>query len=86
MRTTVTLEPDLAKKVKALAHRRGVSFKQALNEVLRRGLTSPTQAGHRARYQIEPHASGFRTGIDAGKLNQLVDELEVEALVAKVHR
>ncbi|MEO7736019.1 MAG: CopG family transcriptional regulator [Kofleriaceae bacterium] len=85
MRTTVTLEPDLAKKVKALAHRRGLSFKQALNEVLRRGLTSPTQASNRPRYKVEPHASGFRAGIDPGKLNQLLDQLEVEELVAKVH-
>jgi len=42
MRTKVTLEPDLAKQVRSLAHRRGVSFKQALNEVLRRGLTAPS--------------------------------------------
>src|SRR5262249_46374777 len=40
MRTTVTLEPDLAVKIKALAHRRGLSFKQTLNELIRRGLSA----------------------------------------------
>jgi hypothetical protein len=86
MRTTVTLEPDLAKKVKALAHRRGMSFKQALNEALRRGLTTPARGPTRARYKVEPHAGGFRPGIDPGKLNQLVDQLEVEEVVAKALR
>jgi predicted transcriptional regulator len=86
MRTTVTLEPDLAKKVKALAHRRGLSFKQALNEALRRGLTAPSRRDARTRYTVEPHAGGFRPGIDSGKLNQLVDQLEAEELVAKAQR
>jgi len=86
MRTTVTLEPDLAKKVKALAHRRGLSFKQALNEALRRGLTAPSRRDARTRYTVEPHVGGFRPGIDSGKLNQLVDQLEAEELVAKAQR
>lgn len=86
MRTTVTLEPDLAKKVKALAHRRGISFKQALNEVLRRGLSSPARQDAQTRYTLQPHPSGFRPGIDQGKLNQLVDQLEVEDFIAKAQR
>jgi hypothetical protein len=86
MRTTVTLEPDLAKKLKALAHRRGLSFKQALNEVIRRGLTSPARQDAEARYTLQPHPSGFRPGIDQGKLNQLYDQLEVEDFIAKAQR
>ncbi|HEX8109544.1 MAG TPA: CopG family transcriptional regulator [Kofleriaceae bacterium] len=86
MRTTVTLEPDLAKKVKALAHRRKLSFKQALNEVIRRGLTSPDRQEAQTRFTVQPHAGGFRPGIDPGKLNQLVDQLEVEDFIAKAQR
>lgn len=86
MRTTVTLEADLAKKVKALAHRRGLSFKQALNEVLRRGLTAPARRDARRRYVVKPHAGGFRPGIDPGKLNQLVDQLEAEDFIAEAQR
>lgn len=82
----MTLEPDLAKKVKALAHRRGLSFKQALNEVLRRGLTSPSRSTPPAKYRVEPHDGGFRPGIDPGKLNQLADQLEVEDFIAKAQR
>lgn len=83
VRTTVTLEPDLARKLEALAHRRGLSFQQALNEVLRRGLTAPARQDAQPRYTLEPHPSGFRPGIDQGKLNQLLDQREVEDFIAK---
>jgi hypothetical protein len=83
MRTTVTLEPDLVKKIKDLAHRRGLSFKQALNDLIRRGLRSSTRQDAVTRYTVEPHSGGFRPGIDPGKLNRLVDELEVEDFIAK---
>ena len=86
MRTTVTLEPDLVNKVKDLAHRRGLSFKQALNDVLRRGLAAPARATSRARYQVKPHTGGFRSGVDPGKLNQLVDQLEAEDFLEKARR
>jgi hypothetical protein len=81
MRTTLTLEPDLAKKLKDLAHRRGQSFKQTLNEVVRRGLAAQEARPKKARYVVTPHRGGFRPGIDPRKLNQLADELEVEDFV-----
>jgi predicted transcriptional regulator len=84
MRTTVTLEPDVAARLKELAHRRRASFKETLNDVLRRGLNS--QAATREpppRYVVEAHTGGFRPGIDPAKLNQLVDELEVGDFVDK---
>jgi mRNA-degrading endonuclease RelE of RelBE toxin-antitoxin system len=86
MRTTVTLEPDVAAKLKELAHRRRASFKETLNDVLRQGLSS--QAGTREppeRYVVQPHAGGFRPGVDPDKLNQLVDELEVDDFVGGAH-
>jgi hypothetical protein len=86
MRTTVTLEADLAKKVKALAHRRGVPFKQALNDLIRRGLNAPAQLDAQPRYVVQTYAGGFRPGIDPDKLNQLVDELDVEDFIAKASR
>lgn len=83
MRTTVTLEPDLVKKIKDLAHRQGQSFKQALNDLIRRGLRSSRRPDPVTKYTVETHSGGFRPGIDSGKLNQLVDELEVEDFIAK---
>lgn len=86
MRTTLTLEPDLAKKLKDLAHRRGMSFKQVLNEIVRRGLAAQAQTARGAPYKVAPHHGGFRPGIDRDKLNQLVDQLEVEDFSEEARR
>lgn len=87
MRTTVTLEPDVARSIKELAHRRRASFKATLNDVLRRGLAPHEgKAEPRERFIVEPHAGGFRPGIDVDKLNQLVDELETADFVDEARR
>jgi hypothetical protein len=44
MRTTVTLDPDVAALVQRRMEERGVSFKQAVNDAIRAGLTDPTGA------------------------------------------
>lgn len=86
MRTTLTLEADLAKKLKELAHKRGKSFKETLNDVVRRGLAAPVQRAKASSYRVVPHAGGFRPGIDPRKLNQLADQLDVEDFAEEVPR
>ena len=82
MRTTVTLEDDVAAAVKELAHQQRLSFKAVLNELLRRGLSAQTRAeSSGARFEVEPHRSAFKPGIDPTKLNQLVDRLEADAFM-----
>jgi len=79
MRTTVTLEPDVATRLKRHAHETGSSFKAAINAVLRRGLTAQEPpASPRPPFAVRPHRGGFQPGIDHGKLNQLLDQLDVE--------
>ena len=78
MRTTVTLDPDVAERLKAWAHRQRLSFKEALNTVIRRGLSAPGSSRPAGRFVVRPHRGGFRPGIDPRKLGQLVDQLEVE--------
>jgi hypothetical protein len=87
VRTTVTLDPDVAAKLKELAHRRRTSFKQTLNDVVRRGLAAPEVREHGQHFNVAPHEGGFRPGVDLDKLNQLVDQLEVEDFVGEAgHR
>ncbi len=82
MRTTVTLDQDLADKLKEYARRKRSSFKVALNTVLRRGLAAQeTAPSRRRRFAVEPNPSRLRTGVDPGKLNQIVDRLEAEDFV-----
>ena len=76
MRTTVTLDPDVATKLKKLAHKTRRSFKAALNEVIRRGLAAQERAAASPPFVVKPHPGGFRPGVDPARLNQLVDQLE----------
>jgi hypothetical protein len=82
MRTTVTLEQDLADRLKAYARRRRSSFEVALNTLLRRGLAAQENAlSPRRRFAVKPHSGHLRPGLDPGRLNQLVDRLEAEDFV-----
>lgn len=75
MRTTLTLDDDLAAALKEQARRADKPFKQVVNDTLRRGL-SPALAEAESGYQVTPHDSGFRPGVDPLRLNQLNDSLE----------
>ena len=44
IRTTVTLDPDVQALLKRAMRARDISFKQALNDSIRAGLTRPKQA------------------------------------------
>jgi len=83
VRTTLTLDPDVARLLEEEAHRLRQPFKQVVNDALRRGL-APKAGGARAgRYRVRPHRTTLRAGIDPARFNQLVDELEDEAVVRK---
>ena len=73
MRTTVTLEPDVAERLRQIMKERNLTFKEAVNSTLRRGL------GEEARtrpYRAPSHAIGLRPGIDGG----LVPDAHLAAL------
>ena len=77
MRTTLTLDDDIADSLREQARLLDKPFKQVVNDTLRRGM-SPALRETPAPYRIVPNHSGFLPGIDPLKLNQLIDELEVE--------
>lgn len=85
MRTTLTLDDDLAGLLKRRARELGVPFKEAVNRTIRTGLGEAAAARAHAAPKTEPHSFGLRTGIDADKLGQLADELEAETFAAKLH-
>ena len=76
MRTTLTLEPDVALKLNERMAASKKSMKEVVNEALRIGL-SQRGGSKRVRFVVKPHALGLRPGIDADKLNQLLDDAEV---------
>ena len=82
MRTTLTIEDDLARTLRERARLLDMPFKQVVNEALRRGL-SPAVREEAAPYRVVPHQSGFAPGVDPLKLNQLNDQLQVEDFVER---
>lgn len=82
MRTTVTLDPDVAAKLKEVAREGRVSFKEALNTSVRRGLQS---AGASPRpYRLKARRLGARPGVDLDKALTLAGELEDAEIVRKL--
>ncbi|MYE13615.1 MAG: ribbon-helix-helix protein, CopG family [Gammaproteobacteria bacterium] len=86
MRTTLTLDDDIAASLKTLARDTGRSFKAVVNDVIRHGLlTGEKPLAEREPFHVASAARGFLPGIDPLKLNQLVDELEVDRFTEQPH-
>jgi hypothetical protein len=84
MRTTVTLDPDVARLLKEEEARRRTSFKEVVNDAIRRGLAPHARARPASAFAVRPHRTTLRPGHDPSGFNRLADELEDEALIDKV--
>ena len=77
MRTTLTLDDDVAAKLKAEARRGGRSFRDVVNETLRRGLVSRQQSTPVARFHVEARDLGeLRAGVNLDNVAELVEQIE----------
>jgi plasmid stability protein len=84
MRTTLTLDDDLAKQLREKARRSGESFKDVVNEALRRGLRGGEKPSPPLpRFVVQAKARGFRPGVDILHLNRFFGELETEEFLRK---
>lgn len=72
MRTTVTLDADVAERLKQLMTERNLSFKEAVNSTLRKGLGTTVEA---RPYDVPTHALGLRPGIDGDRIAHIADEM-----------
>lgn len=88
MRTTLTIEDDLFRLLEREAATNNVTFKEVVNSTLRRGLAAKqlAQSAPRPRVVVKPFTGGLLPGIDPNRMNQLNDELEVEAFLEKASR
>ena len=62
------------------------STKAVLNDALRIGRGAHDNPARPSKFEVDPHPFGFKPNIDSDRLNQLVDELEVEELARKLRR
>jgi hypothetical protein len=84
MRTTLTLDDDVAKQLREKTRRSGESFKMVVNETLRKGLRRGDKPSPPLpRFVVKSKPCGFRAGIDILHLNRLYDEIEIEDFLRK---
>lgn len=85
MRTTVTLDPDTEALLRREIARSQVSFKRAINDAIRRGLTG-SRPGKRAPVDVLGFRSEYRPGVDRLRLQQLADEMETDDVADRIAR
>jgi len=78
MRTTLTLDEDVAAKVRAEMRRTGRSFKQTINEVLRAGLHARPPKSARP-FVVRSRPLRARSGLDYDNIGELLEQLEGSA-------
>jgi hypothetical protein len=85
MRTTLTIDDQLATALKDAAHRSNKSFKEVVNETLRAGLAAKGAPGAARPYRLSTVSMGHVAGdFDLDKALALADALEDEELVRKL--
>jgi Ribbon-helix-helix protein, copG family len=77
MRTTLTLDDDVAARLQVEARRTGRSFKSVVNERLRMALAQSAAIQKRKPFKIKPRAMGGPTaGISYDNVGALLEEIE----------
>lgn len=76
MRTTLTIDDDIAVLVEQEQRRSGESFKSTVNGLLRRGLTAKDKNAERAPFVVTPLYMGLRPGQSYDNIEALLEELD----------
>jgi hypothetical protein len=85
MRTTLTLDDQLAKSLQERAHLNRQTFKEVINEALSLGLIAMEQPPQPATYRLTPASMGrLRPGISLVKALELANEQEDAAIRQKL--
>jgi hypothetical protein len=77
MRTTITLDEDVAAKLKSLARRSGRAFRAVVNETLRRGLVHAATAPPRRKFKTTVRDLGrLKPGLSLDNIGDLLEQVE----------
>jgi hypothetical protein len=77
MRTTLTLDDDVAAKLKAESRRAGRPFREIVNETLRRGLTSRRLTVQRQAFKVKVRDLGdLKPGLSLDRVAELIEHVE----------
>lgn len=78
MRTTLTIDDQIARRLQDEMRARGTSFRKTLESVLEAGLDSHPRSRTKGTFRVAARPMGLRTGIDPSRLQDLDTDLEVE--------
>jgi hypothetical protein len=77
VRTTLTLDDDVAARLKAEARRSGASFRDVVNSAIRSGLANRTPTKPRARFRVVARDLGtLRNGVSLDSIADLLERAE----------
>ena len=76
VRTTLTLEPDIAQKARKCAGKLGASFKDVINRALRIGLDALERKQKPRPFRTEPKPLGLRPCIRLDNIADVLDQLD----------
>ena len=81
MRTTVTLEPEVEIRLREVVRKHGLTFTEALNQAITRGLAELPCDMDKTPFVQESFPMGLRAGYDSTHLDSLNDDLETDAFL-----
>ena len=77
MRTTITLDDDVEKKLGAEVRRRkGATFKEVVNETLRIGLLTKRDLKEAKPFKVKARSMGVKPGLSYDNIGDLIEHLE----------
>ncbi len=76
MRTTLTLDDDVALKLRAEARQSGEPFKQVVNRLLRLGLNSQAQVKALPPFKVKTRNMGLRPGLSLECVWSLLEQAD----------
>ncbi len=74
----MTLDEDVVERLKQESRKRGLSFKQTINEVIRTGLASSKGDPTQKAFRVEAKRMGTMPGVNYDSVSGLLDLLDGE--------
>jgi hypothetical protein len=82
MRTTITLDDGLARRLKDEMRLRGTGFRETLEETLKLGLANKAANPSNETFRVRSRPMRLRAGIDPSRLHDFETDLEVDRFLS----
>jgi hypothetical protein len=76
VRTTLTIDEDLAAKINAEMRRSGKTFKQTVNDALRLGLSVQKDLKTESSFKVRARSLGTYPGLNYDNIGELLEHIE----------